>query len=142
MNFFKISSQRYLQGDHSCGYMRSELHQVEGGVGRDPINPAQLLDMISSAPHKQLIVIDTNIALHQLGKFMYISPCLFSFIICSDIICCRCLAMRLPCDCIYSNSTNRYPRVASSEPSCLSPRASSSQRWRPFVYFLSQRALQ
>ena len=66
--YFKLP-RRYLQSDHSCGYMRSELNIVEeGGVGRDPINPVQLLDMISSAPHKQLIVIDTNIALHQLGK--------------------------------------------------------------------------
>ena len=44
----------------------------KGGVGRDPINPVQLLDMISSAPHKQLIVIDTNIALHQLGKCIFV----------------------------------------------------------------------
>lgn len=70
IRFFQLA-QRYLQGDHSCGYMRSEVHQVEGGVGRDPINPLQLVDMISSAPHKQLIVIDTNIALHQLGKCSY-----------------------------------------------------------------------
>ena len=49
----------------------------KGGVGRDPINPVQLLDMISSAPHKQLIVIDTNIALHQLGKCIFVYHFLF-----------------------------------------------------------------
>ena len=36
----------------------------------DPLNAQELCDLVISAPHKQLLIIDTNIALHQIGDFI------------------------------------------------------------------------
>jgi hypothetical protein len=56
-----------MKGDHNCGYLTSQSQELVNDKDRS-LSSSQLAEIISSAPHKQLIIIDTNIALHQLGN--------------------------------------------------------------------------
>jgi exosome complex exonuclease DIS3/RRP44 len=55
--------EKYLHSDLECGYM----------CGKN-VSCANLRDMVAQAPHKQLLVIDTNIAMHQVDVLEYNCP--------------------------------------------------------------------
>ena len=55
--------EKYLHADLECGFM--------GGIA---VSSNKLGDMVSQAPHKQLLVIDTNIAMHQIDVLEYNCP--------------------------------------------------------------------
>jgi exosome complex exonuclease DIS3/RRP44 len=55
--------EKYLHSDLECGYLcGSSLPQ------------AKLVQMVEQAPHKHLLVIDTNIAMHQIDVLEYNCP--------------------------------------------------------------------
>ena len=51
----KLTQEKYLRSDTGCGY----LHGCQ-------IESNDLRTLVAEAPHKQLLIIDTNIALHQI----------------------------------------------------------------------------
>ena len=51
----KLTQEKYLRSDTGCGY----LHGCQ-------IETNDLRSLVAEAPHKQLLIIDTNIALHQI----------------------------------------------------------------------------
>jgi exosome complex exonuclease DIS3/RRP44 len=55
--------EKYLHSDLECGYM----------CGKN-VSCTNLRDMVAQAPHKQLLVIDTNIAMHQVDVLEYNCP--------------------------------------------------------------------
>ena len=51
----KLTQEKYLRSDAGCGYLHGS--QIES---------SDLRTLVAEAPHKQLLIIDTNIALHQI----------------------------------------------------------------------------
>ena len=65
-HLIKICNEKYLS-HHQCGYVYAD-------DGHKCITSDDLRRMIMEAPHKQLIVIDTNIALHQIDVLEHDCP--------------------------------------------------------------------
>jgi exosome complex exonuclease DIS3/RRP44 len=55
--------EKYLHADLECGYMCGAV-----------VTRSKLVDLVAQAPHKQLLVIDTNIAMHQVDVLEYNCP--------------------------------------------------------------------
>ena len=55
--------EKYLQSDLECGYL-----------GGKNVTKHALKELVAQAPHKHLLVIDTNIALHQIDVLEYNCP--------------------------------------------------------------------
>lgn len=67
--------ERYLHSDLECGYMCGK------NVSRN-----MLRDMVAQAAHKQLLVIDTNIALHQIDVLEYNCPATSMIVILQTVL--------------------------------------------------------
>lgn len=59
----RIVQEKYLRSDANFGYVKQAC-----------LSESDLRDIVSKAPHKQLLVIDTNIALHQIDVLEYKCP--------------------------------------------------------------------
>jgi exosome complex exonuclease DIS3/RRP44 len=59
-----IVQERYLRTDLECGYL----------YGKAISSSQELSNIVAQAPHKQLLVIDTNIALHQIDVLDHKCP--------------------------------------------------------------------
>ena len=59
----RLVHQKYLRLDVGYGY-----------IGANSIPESKLREIVASAPHKQLLVIDTNVALHQIDVLEYKCP--------------------------------------------------------------------
>lgn len=83
----KIIEEKYIRDDVECGYRCysandavSMLHddcsnsKIDDLKSYHSISVDTLKQMIDQSPHKQLLVIDTNIALHQMDVLEYNSP--------------------------------------------------------------------
>lgn len=55
--------EKYLHADFECGY-------ICGGN----VSATKLGELVSQAPHRQLLVLDTNIAMHQIDVLEYSCP--------------------------------------------------------------------
>ena len=59
----RLVHDKYLRSDIECGYLLGRV-----------LSQHQLQKIISEAPHQQLLVIDTNIALHQIDILEHQCP--------------------------------------------------------------------
>jgi exosome complex exonuclease DIS3/RRP44 len=59
----KIVNEKYLRSDAAAGSLYGNL-----------LSKQSLRDLVALAPHKQLIIIDTNIALHQIDVLDHKCP--------------------------------------------------------------------
>ncbi|KAJ1392550.1 hypothetical protein B484DRAFT_408459 [Ochromonadaceae sp. CCMP2298] len=59
----QIVQERYLRSDLDCGVMHGAL-----------LTASALRDVVAQAPHRQLLVVDTNIALHQIDLLEFSCP--------------------------------------------------------------------
>lgn len=61
----KLVQERYLRSDLQCGYMRGSTMAVSSD---------DLRRLVEEAPHKHILVLDTNIALHQIDVLEFDCP--------------------------------------------------------------------
>jgi exosome complex exonuclease DIS3/RRP44 len=61
----KIIRERYIQSDHTVGY---------GFIAGHRVTLSELREMVTCAAHKQLVVVDTNVCLHQIDVLEHKSP--------------------------------------------------------------------
>eukprot|EP01041_Mallomonas_annulata_P005740 gene5740-11608_t len=71
----KLVHEKYLRHDLGCGYMCGKL-----------LFPETLRTMVSQSPHQQMIIVDTNIALHQIDILEYNSPATSLIIILQTVL--------------------------------------------------------
>lgn len=67
--------EKYLHADLECGYMGGKI-----------VSQSMLADMVAQAAHKQLLVIDTNIALHQIDVLEYKCPATSTIVILQTVL--------------------------------------------------------
>ena len=71
----KLVRERYLRSDLECGYLRSSTVTIE-----------YLRSQVSMSPHGHLLVIDTNVALHQIDVLEYDCPATSLIIILQTVL--------------------------------------------------------
>ena len=59
----RLVHDKYLRNDIDCGYLFGK-----------PLDQETLRRIVSEAPHKQLLIIDTNIAVHQIDILEHQCP--------------------------------------------------------------------
>jgi exosome complex exonuclease DIS3/RRP44 len=62
-NVIKIVREQYLRSDIGYGYLKGHS-----------ISEKDLLVLVADAPHKTILVIDTNVALHQIDVLEHTCP--------------------------------------------------------------------
>jgi exosome complex exonuclease DIS3/RRP44 len=71
----RIVQEKYLRHDVECGYLAGNIVSAE-----------VLCDAVSKSAHKQLLVIDTNIALHQIDILEYSCPIISMIVIAQTVL--------------------------------------------------------
>jgi exosome complex exonuclease DIS3/RRP44 len=71
----KVVQESYLRNDLECGSRFGKL-----------VNATDLKNIVNSAPHKHIIVIDTNIAVHQIDVLEYNCPEISVIVMCQTLL--------------------------------------------------------
>lgn len=67
--------EKYLHADLECGYMSGAS-----------VTRSKLSELVALAPHKQLLVIDTNIAMHQVDVLEYNCPATSTLVVVQTVL--------------------------------------------------------
>jgi hypothetical protein len=63
----RLVQERYLRTDQGCGFFLSS--DAKSGDG-NRLSVSNIQDIVSKSPHKHLLILDTNICVHQKPRYL------------------------------------------------------------------------
>jgi exosome complex exonuclease DIS3/RRP44 len=79
----RLVQERYLRTDQGCGFFLSS--DAKSGDG-NRLSVSNIQDIVSKSPHKHLLILDTNICVHQIDLLEHDCPATANIIITQTVL--------------------------------------------------------